>query len=115
MLLLAERIGVPVVLDVFHHWLAPSLDGLSTRELVVRTAETWKEVDGRQKIHFSTQAPGKRPGAHAETIDLAAFTELVDEVGDLAARLHARGEGQGAVRAPGKKAHRLGYLALAPP
>ena len=80
---LAERIGVPVVLDVFHHRLAPSLDGLSTRELVLRTAETWKEVDGRQKIHFSTQAPGKRPGAHAETIDLAAFAELVDEVGDL--------------------------------
>ena len=80
---LAERIGVPVVLDVFHHRLAPSLDGLSTRELVLRTAETWKEVDGRQKIHFSTQAPGKRPGAHAETIDLDAFAELVDEVGDL--------------------------------
>jgi UV DNA damage endonuclease len=80
---LAERIGVPVVLDVFHHRLSPSLDGLSTRELVLRTAETWKEVDGRQKIHFSTQAPGKRPGAHAETIDLDAFSDLVDEVGDL--------------------------------
>ncbi len=80
---LAERIEVPVVLDVFHHRLAPSLHGLSTRELVLRTAETWKAVDGRQKIHFSTQAPGKRPGAHAETIDLAAFAELVDEVGDL--------------------------------
>lgn len=82
-LLLAERINVPVVLDVFHHRLAPSLDGLSTRELVLRTAETWKELDGRQKIHFSTQAPGKRPGAHAETIDLAAFDELVGEIGDL--------------------------------
>jgi UV DNA damage endonuclease len=80
---LAERIGVPVVLDIFHHGLAPSLDGLSTRELVLRTAETWKVVDARQKIHFSTQAPGKRPGAHAETIDLDAFAELVDEVGDL--------------------------------
>ena len=83
LLLLADRIDVPVVLDLFHHRLAPSLDGLSTRELVLRTAETWKEVDGRQKIHFSTQAPGKRPGAHAETIDLDAFAELVDEVADL--------------------------------
>jgi UV DNA damage endonuclease len=80
---LAERIGVPVVLDIFHHGLAPSLDGPSIQELVLRTTETWKKVDGRQKIHFSTQAPGKRPGAHAETIDLAAFAELVDEVGDL--------------------------------
>ena len=80
---LAERIGVPVVFDVFHHRLAPSFRGLSVRELVVRCAETWRGHDGRQKIHFSTQAPGKRPGAHADTIDLDAFRELVAEVGDL--------------------------------
>jgi UV DNA damage endonuclease len=80
---LARRLGMPVVFDVFHHWLAPSFDGLSIRELVQLTGESWGEVDGRQKIHFSTQAPGKRPGAHADTIDLDAFAELVDEVGDL--------------------------------
>jgi UV DNA damage endonuclease len=80
---LAERLEVPVVFDVFHHQLAPSFDGLSVRELVQLAAETWTEVDGRQKIHFSTQAPGKRPGAHADTIDLEAFGELVDEVRDL--------------------------------
>ena len=80
---LAERIGAPVVLDVFHHQLAPSFHGLSLRELVLKCAETWREPDGRQKIHFSTQAPGKRPGAHADTIDLDAFGELVDEAGDL--------------------------------
>jgi len=80
---LAERLGVPVVFDVFHHRLAPSFDGLSIRELVQLTGETWGEVDGRQKIHFSTQAPGKRPGAHADTIDLEVFGELVDQVGDF--------------------------------
>ena len=80
---LAERLSVPVVFDVFHHRLAPSFDGLSIRELVHLTGETWGEVDGRQKIHFSTQAPGKRPGAHADTIDLEVFGELVDQVGDL--------------------------------
>jgi UV DNA damage repair endonuclease len=63
--------------------LAPSFDGLSIRELVQLTGETWREVDGRQKIHFSTQAPGKRPGAHADAIDTDSFRELVDEVGDL--------------------------------
>lgn len=80
---LAGRLGVPVVFDVFHHRLAPSFDGESIRELVQLTGETWGEADGRQKIHFSTQAPGKRPGAHADTIDLDAFRELVDEVRDL--------------------------------
>jgi UV DNA damage endonuclease len=80
---LAERLGVPVVFDVFHHQLAPSFPGLSVREVVLRSAETWTALDGRQKIHFSTQAPGRRPGAHAETIDLEAFRDLVDDVGDL--------------------------------
>ena len=80
---LAERIDAPVVVDVFHHQLAPSFRGLTTRDLVLRAAKTWKLVDGRQKIHFSTQAPGKRPGAHADTLDVHAFGQLVADVGDL--------------------------------
>lgn len=82
-LVLAEEIGVPVVFDVFHHRLAPSLEELGGRELVLRAAETWEDGDGRQEVHFATQEPGKRPGAHAQTIDLHAFAGLVDEVGDL--------------------------------
>jgi UV DNA damage endonuclease len=112
---LAKRLGVPVVFDVFHHRLAPSLDGLSTRELAQLAGETWSEADGRQKIHFSTQAPGKRRGAHDDTIDLDAFRGLVAEVGDLQARLHARGEGQRAVGAAREGALGLGYLAPEPP
>jgi UV DNA damage endonuclease len=50
---------------------------------VLRAGETWRRRDGRQEVHFSTQEPGKRPGAHAETIDLDAFDRFVDEVGDL--------------------------------
>ena len=34
-------------------------------------------------MHFSTQQSGKRPGAHAETIDLSAFARFVAGVGDL--------------------------------
>jgi len=82
-LALAQRLRVPVVLDVFHHKLAPSLEPLGLRELVLRADETWRRQDGRQEVHFSTQQPGKRPGAHAETIDLDAFDRFVDEVGDL--------------------------------
>lgn len=80
---LAERLRVPVVFDVFHHALAPSLEPLGARELVLRANETWCRRDGRQEVHFSTQQAGKRPGAHAETIDFDAFDRFVDEVGDL--------------------------------
>lgn len=80
---LAEPLGLPVVLDVFHHELAPSFPGLELRDLVLSAATTWKATDGRQEVHFSTQEPGKRAGAHSETLDLAAFEAFVDEVGHL--------------------------------
>ena len=79
----AERLGLPVVFDAFHHELAPSMEPLAVRDLVLRAAETWTPRDGRQEVHFSTQAPGKRPGAHAETIDIDAFSRFAEDVGDL--------------------------------
>jgi UV DNA damage endonuclease len=82
-LALAGRLALPVVFDVFHHRLAPSLDGLAVRDLVLRAGETWRESDGRQEVHFSTQEPGKRPGAHARELDVEEFDRFVDEVGDL--------------------------------
>ena len=80
---LARRLGAPVVFDAFHHELRPSLPELGVREAVLLAAETWRPGDGRQEVHFSTQQPGRRPGAHSETIDLEAFARFADEVGDL--------------------------------
>jgi UV DNA damage endonuclease len=80
---LAEPLGIPVVFDAFHHELAPSFEGLGVRELVELTNETWQPHDGRQEVHFSTQEPGKRPGAHAQSIDLDAFAAFAAAVGDL--------------------------------
>lgn len=82
-LVLARRCELPVVLDVFHHELAPSFAGIATRELVLLAAESWEAEDGRQEIHFSTQAPGKRPGAHSESLDDEAFARFASEVADL--------------------------------
>jgi UV DNA damage endonuclease len=80
---LAERLGVPVVLDVFHHEIRPSFPELGVREVVELAGGTWASEDGRQEVHFSTQQPGKRPGAHSETIDLDAFARFAQAVGDL--------------------------------
>jgi UV DNA damage endonuclease len=80
---LAQPLGIPVVFDAFHHRLAPSLDGLDLREVVLTAARTWEPEDGRPEVHFSTQDPGKRPGAHAQTVDLHALAAFVDAVGDL--------------------------------
>ena len=80
---LAGRLGAPVVFDAFHHSLCPSLPGLGLRDLVLLAGETWTPRDGRQEVHFSTQAAGRRPGAHSESLDLEAFAAFSAEVGDL--------------------------------
>jgi len=80
---LARPLRVPVVFDVFHHQLAPSLPQLDTREAVLAAAETWQAEDGRPEVHFSTQDPEKRPGAHAPTLDLEAFAAFMRDAGDL--------------------------------
>lgn len=79
-LALAGRLGTRVVFDAFHHSLNPSCDGAGTRELAILASGGWAE---RQEVHFSTQQPGKRPGAHADSLDLDAFGSFAADVGDL--------------------------------
>ena len=57
----AERLEAPVVFDAFHHELAPSMERLTVRELVLRAAETWRPRDGRQEVHFES-GTGKATG-----------------------------------------------------
>ena len=80
---LSARLDCPVVLDVFHHTLAPSLPELSVRELVLAAGETWGTTDGRQEVHFSTQDPARRPGAHAASLDIEAFRAFHEQVRGL--------------------------------
>jgi UV DNA damage endonuclease len=82
-LALAGQVGLPVVFDAFHHELRPSLPELSVRDAVLLARETWGAAERRQEVHFSTQASDRRPGAHAETVDLDAFARFANEVGDL--------------------------------
>jgi UV DNA damage endonuclease len=79
----AGDVSLPIAFDAFHHRLAPSFPRLGVRDVVLRVAESWSPADGRQEVHFSTQAGGRRPGAHAETLDLDAFARFFDAVGDL--------------------------------
>jgi UV DNA damage endonuclease len=79
----AGELNVPVVFDAFHHEVNESLPELGVRELVKLAAETWREADGRQEVHFSTQAPGRRAGAHADTLHLRRFRRFAEQVDDL--------------------------------
>ncbi len=74
---LAERTGLPVIVDLFHHKLLPSGEtwdeGLV--ELLDRAMATWgKRVP---KLHLSSHKPGTRTG-HADYLNMADVQTLLD-------------------------------------
>ena len=79
---LAGELGVPAVMDVFHHRLLPPAKGDEMFWLRC-SGETWKRRDGRQKIHYSEQLPGGKAGRHSRTIDAAAFAAFYRSVESL--------------------------------
>lgn len=79
---LATRLGIPVVMDVFHHELLPPPSG-TLREWLERSHATWKKRDGRQKIHYSQQLPGAKPGMHSQTIHVQTFMAFYSTMIDL--------------------------------
>jgi UV DNA damage endonuclease len=88
----AAALGVPAILDSFHHSIHPG--GLTLEEAVDLAIPTW-EGHGRPKFHLSSQDPDKRPGGHAYLVDPADFETLV-------AALHGR-EADVMIEAKGKE------------
>ncbi|MGI5835187.1 MAG: UV DNA damage repair endonuclease UvsE [Chloroflexota bacterium] len=79
---ISKRIGIPVVFDWLHHQANPS-GPRDLRTLLKRCFATWRKRDGIPAIHFSSQAPGQRLGAHAEYVDPEEFLRFYREVGDM--------------------------------
>lgn len=79
-LALGRECGIPVVFDNLHHAVNPGEPGQSEAQWIAACGETWTTDDGPQKIHYSQQAGGKKPGAHSDTV-------RVDNFLDFAARL----------------------------
>jgi len=72
-----KKTGLPVVLDVFHHsW---NHNGESMREALLLAEKTWRKQDGPLIIDYSSQEKGRRPGTHAQTIDIRHFTSFLGQ------------------------------------
>lgn len=82
-LCLAEQVGVPAVFDTLHHSIHHPQKEKPLRFWAKQCAETWIQSDGRQKIHYSQQEPGGRPGAHSQTIHMREFLRFFENVEDL--------------------------------
>ena len=74
---LCERTGVPLVVDTLHHRLNPGAAAMPLGEALVAAFATWRAVDGPPKLHFSSQALAKKPGAHSEYVDPDEFTAFL--------------------------------------
>ncbi|HRX41476.1 MAG TPA: UV DNA damage repair endonuclease UvsE [Clostridia bacterium] len=77
----AMKAEIPVVYDNLHN----SVKDCGSSDDVVWIREchsTWKERDGRQKIHYSQQDKNRQPGAHTGTIGIDEFLEFYDGLDD---------------------------------
>jgi len=78
----AHLLQIPAVYDNLHHAINQPPSGGADPYWIVEANKTWKAADGKQKVHFSQQAEGKRPGAHADTIQLETFLQFYDQMVD---------------------------------
>ena len=81
-LALSKRIGIPVVYDNLHNAINPPPTNKDDNYWITEANKTWKKEDGKQKIHYSQQAPDKRLGAHTDTIYLKTFLEFYKKIPD---------------------------------
>jgi len=70
-----DRTGIPVLFDVFHHACANR--GEDVKTMIDRVRKTWKRADGIMMADYSSQNPDKRPGGHADHIDLRDFERFL--------------------------------------
>lgn len=79
---LNRRTGTPVVLDTLHHMLKPGDPARPLGDLLPEVFRTWRAEDGPPKLHFSSQAGDKRPGAHADYADTDEFVAFLESAPD---------------------------------
>jgi UV DNA damage endonuclease len=74
-LAISEQIGIPVIMDSFHHTLLNN--GERFADLLQPVRQTWKQDDGIPMVDYSSQEDGKRAGAHAEHIIADDFRQFL--------------------------------------
>lgn len=80
----ANRVGLPVVVDVLHHACNPGTwTDIPCAELMERVFTTWSPEDGPPKMHFSSQDPEKKTGAHGYWIDGSELERFLEQTRSL--------------------------------
>jgi UV DNA damage endonuclease len=77
---LGRNLDIPVVYDNLHNRINPCSSFMGDGGWIEEAGKTWKEKDGRQKIHYAQQAKGKPPGSHSDTIETDEFLAFCSEI-----------------------------------
>ncbi|WP_455281096.1 UV DNA damage repair endonuclease UvsE [[Eubacterium] cellulosolvens] len=72
-----EKIGIPVLFDVFHHLLNNYNETIN--QVLISVSQTWKEEDGIPMIDYSIQLENNRQGKHGITLNLKNFMKFLKE------------------------------------
>lgn len=90
-----RRLGVPLVFDWLHHRANPGeWAERPVSEIMTEVAPTWQPEDGPPKVHFSSQALDKRPGAHAYGLDKNDFLTFAAEMNGFTVDVMAECKGK---------------------
>lgn len=73
----SSRTGLPVLFDTLHHNVKTS--GESFREAIESISGTWANEDGPPMVDYSSQAKGRKPGVHTDSIVLEDFSAFLAE------------------------------------
>ncbi|WP_026885927.1 UV DNA damage repair endonuclease UvsE [Clostridium beijerinckii] len=77
---IGEELNIPVIFDNLHNEINYYDREKSDSYWISECNKTWKEKDGRQKIHYSQQDPFKKAGSHSNTIKISKFIEFYESV-----------------------------------
>ena len=90
-----RRLTIPLVFDRLHHRANPGAWGdRPIAEIMDEVVQTWSREDGLPKVHFSSQDPDKRPGAHSYWLHADEFQTFADELARVTVDLMAECKGK---------------------
>ena len=97
-LAIGKRNNIPVVYDNLHHALLPGDSEKGDAYYIKEAGKTWKEKDGKQKIHYSQTANNYKDGKHSKTIDLEIFSEFLKNIPDVDIMLEVKDKDFSAIK-----------------
>lgn len=72
---ISSHTGAPVIYDNLHNTLNCSDPEKTDADWITAVKDTWQMQDGPQKVHYSQQSLGNRPGSHSKSIRIDEFMD----------------------------------------